>query len=160
MFKFCWLWIFSESNSTDIFALRETNLDNSVDSGNFSVRGYIPLIWKESSTHMYCLCEGRISLCMRLIFRKLCRLLLMFSIGFTSLSVYFFFLCWSPCSSLYMVLDSNSSNIDEVLSINPSGNVFVFQDFNVHHKNWPSYSGGTDRFGELCYNFKQPYSDD
>ena len=27
-----------------------------------------------------------------------------------------------------MVLDSISSNIDEVLSINPSGNVFVFQD--------------------------------
>ena len=59
-----------------------------------------------------------------------------------------------------MVLDSISSNIDEVLSVNPSGNVFAFQDFNVHHKNWPSYSGGTDRLGELCYNFKQPYSDD
>ena len=28
-----------------------------------------------------------------------------------------------------MVLDSIPSNINEVLSINPSGNVFVFQDF-------------------------------
>ena len=26
-------------------------------------------------------------------------------------------------------------------------------DFNVHHKDWLTYSGGTDRPGELCYNF-------
>ena len=37
--------------------------------------------------------------------------------------------------------------------INPSANVFVFGDFNVHHKDWLTYSGGTDRPGELCYNF-------
>ena len=52
-----------------------------------------------------------------------------------------------------MVFDSISSNIDEVLSINPSANVFVFGDFNVHHKDWLTYSGGTDRPGELCYSF-------
>ena len=52
-----------------------------------------------------------------------------------------------------MVLDSISSNIDEFLSINPSANVFVFGDFNVHHKDWLTYSSGTDRPGELCYNF-------
>ena len=49
--------------------------------------------------------------------------------------------------------DSISSNIDEVLLINPSGNVFVFGDFNVHHKDWLTYSAGTDRPGQLCYNF-------
>ena len=31
--------------------------------------------------------------------------------------------------------------------------MFVFGDFNVHHKDWLTYSGGTDRLGELCYNF-------
>ena len=31
--------------------------------------------------------------------------------------------------------------------------MFVFNDFNVHHKDWLSYSGRTDRPGELCYNF-------
>ena len=51
------------------------------------------------------------------------------------------------------VSDSISSNIDEVLSINPSADVFVFADFNVHHKNWLTYSGGSDQPGELCYNF-------
>ena len=44
---------FLESHSPDILALCETNLDDSVDSGNFSVRGYLPLIRKDSSTHMH-----------------------------------------------------------------------------------------------------------
>ena len=44
---------FFGSNSPDILALCETNLDDSIDSGNFSVRGYLPLIRKDSSTHMH-----------------------------------------------------------------------------------------------------------
>ena len=32
---------FLESNSPDNLALCETNLDDSIDSGNFSVRGYL-----------------------------------------------------------------------------------------------------------------------
>ena len=47
---------------------------------------------------------------------------------------YFFFLYRSPSSALYTVFDSILSNIDEVLSINPSATVFVFGDFNVHNK--------------------------
>ena len=42
-----------ESNSSDIFALCVTNLDDSIDSGNLSVRSYLPLIQKNSSTHIY-----------------------------------------------------------------------------------------------------------
>ena len=66
---------------------------------------------------------------------------------------YLFFLYRSPSLSLCTVFDSISSNIDQVLLINPSANVSVFGDFNVHHKDWFTYSGGTDRPGELCYNF-------
>ena len=44
---------FHESNSSNILAQYETNLDDSIDSGNFSVRGYLPLIRKDSSTHMH-----------------------------------------------------------------------------------------------------------
>ena len=65
----------------------------------------------------------------------------------------FFFPYQSPSSLLCTVFDSISSNIDEVFLINPSANVFVFGDFNVHHKDCLTYSGGTDRSGELCYNF-------
>ena len=31
--------------------------------------------------------------------------------------------------------------------------MFVFRNFNVHHKDWLTFSGGTDRSGELWYNF-------
>ena len=51
---------------------------------------------------------------------------------------YFFFLDPSPFSSC-MVFDSVSSNVDDVLSINPSTNVFVFGDFNIHHKDLLTY---------------------
>ena len=44
---------FLESISPDILALSETNLDDSIDYGNFSVRDYLPLIRKDSSTHMH-----------------------------------------------------------------------------------------------------------
>ena len=42
---------------------------------------------------------------------------------------------------------------DEVLSINPSANAFVFGDLNVHHKDWLTYFGGTDQPSEFCQNF-------
>ena len=70
---------------------------------------------------------------------------------------YFIFLYQSPSSSLCTVIDSISSNIDEVLSINPSVNVFPLGDFNIHHKDRLTYSGGTDRPDELCYNFSISY---
>ena len=65
---------------------------------------------------------------------------------------YFFLLYRSPSSSLCMVFYSISSNTDKFLSINPSA-VFVFGDFNIHHKDWLTYSGGIDQPGELFYNF-------
>ena len=49
-----------------------------------------------------------------------------------------------------MVFNSSLSKIDEILSINPSANVFVFGDFNVHRKDWLTCSGITY---ELSYNF-------
>ena len=65
----------------------------------------------------------------------------------------YFFLNQSPSSSLCTVSDCILSNIGEVLSSNLSANVFVFGDFNVHHKDWLTYSGGPDRSGEFSYNF-------
>ena len=65
---------------------------------------------------------------------------------------YIFFL-YQPQLSLCTNFYSISSNIDEFLSVSQSDNVFFFGDFNGHRKNWLTYSGGTDRPGELCYNF-------
>ena len=44
---------FLESNSPNILALFETNLDGAIDSGNFCVRGYLPLMRKDYITHMH-----------------------------------------------------------------------------------------------------------
>ena len=44
---------FLESNSADIRALCESNLDDPIDSGNFPVRGYLPSVRRDSNTHMH-----------------------------------------------------------------------------------------------------------
>ena len=153
------------SNSPDILALCVTCLDDSVDSGSFSVRGYLPLIWRDSITHMHGLAvhvkEG-LPFAWYLSQKNSADSYLCFWPALLHSVSYFFFLCRSPSSFLYTVFDSISSNIDESLTINPSSNVFVFGDFNVHHKDWLIYSGGIDRLGELWYTvfyLKRPYSD-
>ena len=122
---------FLESNSPDIHALCETNLDDSIDSGNFSVRGYLPLIWKDSSTHMHGLTvylKEELPFAQDLTLENSADSYLCFRLALLHLVFYFFFLYRSPSSSLCMVFDSVSSNIDEVLSINLSANVFAFGD--------------------------------
>ena len=44
---------FLESNSPGILGLCKTNLEDSIDSDNFSVTGYLPLIQKDSVTHRH-----------------------------------------------------------------------------------------------------------
>ena len=44
---------FLESSSPDSLAVCETNLDDSIDSGNFSVRDYLLLIRKDSTICMH-----------------------------------------------------------------------------------------------------------
>ena len=150
---------FLEPNSPDILALCETNLDDSIDSGSFSVRGYLPLIRKDSGTHMHGL---RVYVKEQLPFARdlslenstdsyLCFWLALLH----SVSYFFFIIDLRLCAQFVF---SISANIDKVLSINPSANVFVVGDFNIHHKAWLTYSGGTDWPGELCY-LKLPYSD-
>ena len=140
------------------FLLCKRNLDDSIDSGSLSVRGYLPLMQKDSSTHMHTLGiyakEGLpfardlslenyadFYLCLQLALLQCVLLLFPMSITFFILVHSFYFI---------------SSNIDKVLSINRS-TAFVFGDFHIHHKNWFTYSAGTDRSGELCYNVPQIY---
>ena len=135
---------FLESNSPDIFPLCDTNLDDSIDSGNLSLRGYLPLIRKDSSTHMHGLAvyvkEG-LPFARDLSLENSADSYLCFRLALLHSVSYFFFLCRSPSSALCTVFDFISSNKDEVLSINPSDNVFVFGNFNFHHKDWLTFSG-------------------
>ena len=134
---------FLESNSPDILPLWETNLDDSIDSANFSVRGYFPLIWKDSSIHMHGLTvyvkEG-VPFKWVLSLENSADSYLSFQLVLLHSLSHFFFLFRSSSSFLCAVFGSLSSN-------------FVFGDFNVHHTDWLTYFDGTDRPGELCYNF-------
>ena len=106
---------FLESNSPDILALCETNLDDSIDFGNFSVRGNLPLIWKDSGTHMYGLAvyvkEG-LSFAEDLPLENAIDSYLCFQLALLQSVSYFVFLYWSPSLSLWMLFDSISSKID------------------------------------------------
>ena len=100
---------FLESNSPDILTLCETNLDDSFDSGNFSVRGYLPLIRKDSSTHMHGLAvyvkEG-LTFAQDLSLENSADSYLCFRLALLHSMSYFFFLYRSPSSSLCTIFDS------------------------------------------------------
>ena len=151
MFQFCWMWIFpwiklswhscSMWNKFWWFDWFWRFLCEGWSSFN-PKRLYYSYAWSCS------LCERKTSFCTGLISRKLCRFLFMFSTGFTSLSVLLLF----PLSITFFVFVHSfwSYFIDQVLSITPS-DMFVFGDFNVHHKDWLTYSSGTDRPGVIIF---------
>ena len=82
---------------------------------------------------------------MRLIPRKFWVFLFIIPAGFFCSVFYFFSIYQSMSSCLCSILDAISSSIDEILSMNPSANVFVFGDFNVHHNDSLTYFDGSDR---------------
>ena len=104
---------FLESNSPDILDLCETNLYGSIDSGNFSERAYLPLIWKYTSTHVHGLAvyvkEG-LPFARELSLENSAASCLCFRLPLLNSASYFFFLYRSPSLSLCMVFDSILSN--------------------------------------------------
>ena len=86
---------FLESNFSDILAVCEINLDDSIDFGSFSMRVYLPLTWKDSLTHIHGFAvyvKERFPFFTGLISRKLWGFLLMFLTSFTLLSILILFL--------------------------------------------------------------------
>ena len=81
---------FLESNFPDILTLCETNLDDSINSGNFSVTGYLSLMRRDSITHMHGLAvyvEEGLPFAWFSYIENSTGSYLMFSACFTSLSV-------------------------------------------------------------------------
>ena len=105
---------FLESNSPDILSLCEANLDDSIDSGNFSVRGYLPLIWKDSTTHMHDIevnVKEGFPFAWDWSLENSVDSYLCFWLALLHSVSFFFFLNQSPSSSLWTVFESASSNI-------------------------------------------------
>ena len=91
------------------------------------MRDYLPLIRKDSSTHVYGLAvyvKKVIPLHGNYLYKTL-KILACFRLALLHSVSYFFFLYRSLSSSLCTVFDSISSNIDEVLSINPFAVLFL-----------------------------------
>ena len=137
-------------------ALSETNLEDAVDSNSFIVKGYVPLICKDSTTHMHGLgvfVKEGLPLAWEIALKTLGESYMCFQLALLHSVSYFYFLYRSPSSPSCSVLDAVSTNIDRVLSKHLTANVFVFGDFNVHHSEWLKYSHGTYQPVEYFFNF-------
>ena len=91
------------------------------------MRGYLCLIRKDSVTRMDGLAiyvQERLPFAQDLSLENSADSYLSFRLALLHSSSYFFFLYRPPSLSLYTVFDPISSNTDEVVSINPSPNVF------------------------------------
>ena len=120
------------------------------------MKSYLPLIQKDSITHIHGLgvyVKDELPFAKDLSLENSANSYLCIRLALLHSVSYFYFLCQSTSLSLCMVFYSISSNTDEILLINSPANVFVFRDFNIHHKDSLTYSGETDKPGELCYNF-------
>ena len=169
IWSFCLTFVESESflewNSPDIPALCETNLDDSIDSGNFSVSGYFPSVQEDSVTHMHCLMHGHIHtqypylyaysyawsyawtyvkggfpMAQDLSWENFANSYLCFRLALLRPVSHFFFLCWLFSLSSCTVFHAISSNIDELLSINLSAYMFVFWDETEIRTDWVGLS--------------------
>ena len=111
-------------------------MDDSIDSGNFSVMAYLHLIRKDYVTYLHDLAvyvkEG-LAFARGLSSEKSTDSYICFRLALLHSVSCFFFRHRSPSSSICTVFDAIQSNIDEFLSINPSANVFFLEEVNVHH---------------------------
>ena len=104
---------FLKLNSPDILALYETNLYDSIDSGNFPERGCLPLIRKDCYLHAWSrsLCEKELHLAWDLSLENSVDSYLCFQLALLHSVSYFFFLNQSPSSLLCTVFDSISFHL-------------------------------------------------
>ena len=101
--------------------------------------GYLPLIRKNSITHIYGLAvyvKEELYFAQDLSLENSSDSYLCFRLDLLPSVSYFVFLFQSPSSFLCTISDSITCKKDEVLLINPSPSVFVFGDFNLHQKTW------------------------
>ena len=147
---------FLSNSSPDIFALCETNLNDSVDNKDLEVAGYLPIIRKDSTTHTHGLgvyVRDNLPIARINDLEDPNEDFLCFRLSLLHSTSYLFFLYRSPSSQSCSVIDAVSRRIDEALSIHPNADILVFGDFNVHHQNWLTYSNGISFSGVEAYNF-------
>ena len=121
---------FLGSNYPVMLDLCKTNMDNSINSSNLSVRHYLPLIRNVFVINMHGLAvyvREELSFARDLSLENFADSCLCFRLALLHSVPYFLFLYWPPSSSLCTAI---SSNIDEFLSISPSANSCLWR---LHH---------------------------
>ena len=129
------LWITLPQSHCLNLTLCETHLDDSLDSS--PVRGYLPLFRKDSVTNI----DGlAVYMKMGLSFAQ--DLFLQNSPDSYYVFDWFYFL---QCLTSFSCIDHLVPLCAWFLMLFHPANVFVFWDFNVHHEDWLTFSGGINR---------------
>ena len=127
---------FLESNWFDIYALCETNLNDSIDNDNLFVKDYLPLIRNDSVTHTDSFIvnvKKGLRFAGNLPPENYVDSYLCFQLALLHSLSNFFVLCWSPSLLLCTVFDTIPFNIDKAVLTSLSTNLFVFGYFDVYH---------------------------
>ncbi|CAE1168972.1 unnamed protein product [Acanthosepion pharaonis] len=146
---------FLSADCPDILALCETNLVSSIPSSDLSIPGYLPLLRKDSLTHMHGLSvyvKDHIPLARELSLESPDQSYMCLRLSLLNAVSYLFFLYRSPSSQDCGILDSIFDSIDKALSLHPFAHIFVFGDFNAHHTMWLK-NATTDHAGIQTFNF-------
>ena len=142
-------------SSPDLLALCETNLSSAVSSCDLSVDGYLPLIRKDSNSHMLGLgiyIRKNSPICWETRFESTEYSFMCFRLAPLHSNTFLFVLYRSPSSQDCTLLDVISDYIDQALILYPSANIVVVGDFNVHHTEWLG-SSVSDSAGIKAHNF-------
>lgn len=148
---------FLANSSPDILAISETNLGPNINTKtDFLNSGYLPLVRKDSETHMHglgvylrdSLPITRVSELEDINLPYMC-----FRLSLLHSTSYLYFLYRSPSSQDCSVIQSVSDSIDKALNLHHTANIFVFGDFNAHHQGWLKFSNGISASGVDIYNF-------
>ena len=129
-FRVSWNIFLSQAVPTIFFYLWQTWITQLILAISLS---FLPLIWKDSVGNMHGLAvyvkEG-LPFAPDLSLENSWGFLYGFTTRLLHSVFYFFFLYWSPSLCLCTVFDVIPSNMNEVLPINPSYNVFFLGNFN------------------------------
>ena len=142
-------------SSPDLLALCETNLSSAVSSCDLSVDGYLPLVRKDSNSHMLGLgvyIRKNSPICRETRFESSDYSFMCFRLAPLHSITFLFILYRSPSSQDCTLFDVISDQIDRALSLYSSANIVVIGDFNAHHSEWLG-SNVSDSAGVKAHNF-------
>ena len=144
---------FLQVESPDLFAVSETRLVSDIQSSEVTPDGYVLHRLDKAPCHGLALFAKPGLPLVRLTEYEDHRFeFLPFVAHFEKSTMLLFFLYRSP-STDSVVLDVVSDKIDSLLAKYPSAQVAVFGDFNVHNKEWLTFSRTTDSNGQAAEAF-------